>query len=52
MALGCGDVERQQPGGRRVDRHRGVHAVERDALEELFHVGEAEFGRASCRERV
>ena len=32
------DVEREQPGGRGVDRHRGVHLVERDAVEERVHV--------------
>ncbi len=33
------DVERQQPRRRRVDRHRRVHAVERDAVEQGVHVG-------------
>ena len=32
------DVEREQPRGRRVDRHRRVHAVERDAVEQRPHV--------------
>ncbi len=39
--LGGGDVQRQQPRRRRVDRHRGVHLVERDAVEQ----------RAACRRR-
>ena len=38
VLLGDGDVEAEQPGGGRVDRHRGVHLVERDAVEELVHV--------------
>ena len=32
------DVERQQPRRRRVDRHRRVHAVERDAVHQRVHV--------------
>ena len=36
--LGDRDVEAEQPGRRRVDRHRGVHLVERDAVEQLVHV--------------
>ncbi len=36
--LGGDDVEREQPRGRRVDRHRRVHAVERDAVEQRPHV--------------
>ena len=38
VLLGADDVERQQPGRRRVDRHRRVHAVERDAVEQRVHV--------------
>ena len=38
VLLGDGDVEAEQPGGGRVDRHRGVHLVERDPVEELVHV--------------
>ena len=38
VLLGDGDVEAEQPRGGRVDRHRGVHLVERDAVEELVHV--------------
>ena len=33
-----GHVERQQPGGGGVDRHRRVHLVERDAVEQRVHV--------------
>ena len=38
LILGGDDVERQQPGGGGVDRHRGVHLVERDAVEQRLHV--------------
>ena len=38
VLLGDRDVEAEQPGGGRVDRHRGVHLVERDPVEELVHV--------------
>ncbi len=38
LLLGGDDVERQQPGGRRVDRHRRVHRVQRDAVHERAHV--------------
>ena len=40
LLLGDGDVERQQPGGGGVDRHRGVHRLERDAVEERPHVAD------------
>ena len=38
VLLGDGDVEAEQPGGGGVDRHRGVHLVERDPVEQLVHV--------------
>ena len=38
LVLGGDDVEGQQPGGGRVDRHRGVHLAERDPVEEDGHV--------------
>ena len=38
VLLGHGHVEREQPGGRGVDRHRRVHLVERDAVEQRVHV--------------
>ena len=38
VLLGDRDVEGEQPGGGRVDRHRGVHLVERDAVEQRVHV--------------
>ena len=51
------DVEGEQDDRRRVDRHRGGHAVERDAVEQLLHVVEAVDGHADAadlalRERV
>jgi hypothetical protein len=39
VLLGRDDVERQQPRRGRVDRHRRVHRVERDAVHELGHRG-------------
>ena len=36
--LGGDDVEREQPRRGRVDRHRRVHPVERDAVEQRGHV--------------
>ena len=38
VLLGGDDVQRQQPGRRRVDRHRRVHLAERDAVQQLVHV--------------
>ena len=38
VLLGDRDVEAEQPGGGGVDRHRGVHLVERDAVEQRVHV--------------
>jgi hypothetical protein len=38
VVLRDGRVEREQPGRRRVDRHRGVHLVEGDAGEQHLHV--------------
>ena len=38
VLLGDRRVEGEQPGGRGVDRHRGVHLAERDAVEEGVHV--------------
>ena len=38
LVLGGDDVEREQPGGRRVDRHRRVHLVERDVVQQRLHV--------------
>ena len=38
LLLGGDDVQRQQPGGGRVDRHRGVHLAERDAVHQRRHV--------------
>ena len=57
LLLGGGDVERQQPGGGGVDRHRGVHRLERDAVEERAHVAEmadrhADLADLAARERM
>ncbi len=57
LAFRRGDVEREQPGGRRVDRHRGVHPIERDSLEERLHVLDvrdrhADLADFAARERV
>ena len=38
VLLGGDDVERQQPRRGRVDRHRRVHLVERDAVQQRGHV--------------
>ena len=51
------DVERQQPGRRRVDRHRRVHLVERDAVEQRGHValvgdGDPDLADLAARELV
>ena len=47
LLLGRGDVHRPDRRGRRVDRHRGAHAVERQALEQQLHVGQAAHGDAA-----
>ena len=38
LLLAGHDVQRQQPGRGRVDRHRGVHLTQRDALQQRRHV--------------
>ena len=40
LFVGDRDVERQHPGGGGVDRHRRIHRVERDLLEQRAHVAE------------
>ncbi len=57
VLLGGDDVEREQPGRRRVDRHRRVHPVERDAVEQRVHValvrdGHADLADLAARELV
>ena len=57
VLLGDRDVEAEQPGGGRVDRHRGVHLVERDAVEERVHVAlvddrDADLADLAAGERV
>ena len=44
--LGVGDVEAEQPRRGGVDRHRRVHLVDRDAVEQLAHVAEVGDGHA------
>jgi hypothetical protein len=46
LALGGGDIEREQPRRRRVDRHRGVHPRQRNAGEECRHVAQMPDGDA------
>ena len=57
LLLGERDIEREQPGRRGVDGHRGVHLVERDALEQAPHVAEmgdrhADLADLAAREHV
>ena len=57
LLLGERRIEREQPGGRGVDGHRGVHLGERDALEQAAHVAEmrdrhADFADLAARQRV
>ena len=40
LLVGDGDVEREQPRGGGVDRHRRVHLVERNAGEQRAHVAQ------------
>src|SRR5204862_6308178 len=51
-----GDVEGEQDGGGRVDRHRRRHALERDSLEQVGHVlhrreGDADLADLAERDR-
>jgi hypothetical protein len=46
LLLGDDDVQRQQHRGRRVDRHRRRHLVERDVAEQPGHVGERRHAHA------
>jgi hypothetical protein len=57
LPFGGDDVEGQQPGGRGVDRHRRVHLVERDPLEQRGHVapvgdGHADLPHLAARQHV
>ncbi len=40
LGLGRRDIERQQPGRRRVDRHGRVHLPKRNAVEQGLHVAQ------------
>ena len=52
LLLGVGDVQRQQPRRRGVDRHRRVHLAGRDAVEQRAHVAEVgDRARRPCRPR-
>ena len=52
VVLGVGDVEAEQPRRGGVDRHRGVHLVDGDAVEQLLHVTEVGHrARRPCRPR-
>ncbi len=46
LLLGDDLVERQQPHGGGVDRHRGVHLLQGDVLEQPAHVAEVRDGHA------
>ena len=46
LLVGDGDVEREHPHRRRVDRHRGVGLVERDLVEQRPHVPDVRHGHA------
>src|SRR5262249_13425184 len=46
LFVGQRDIEREQPGGRRVDGHGGVHLPERNALEQRTHIAEMRDGYA------
>ena len=57
LLLGRDDVEGEQPRRRRVDRHRRVHLVERDAVEQRAHVAavgdrDADLADLAARELV
>ena len=41
LLFGDRDIERQQDAGRRVNRHRGADAVERQAVEQRLHIFQA-----------
>ena len=40
LLVGERNIEREQPGGRRIDCHRRVHLAERDRLEQRAHIAE------------
>ena len=50
LLLGRGDVHGPDDGRRAVDGHAGRHLVERDAVEEDLHVGQAADGHAALAE--
>ena len=57
LLVGDRDIERHQPGRRGVDRHRGVHLAERNAVEQRAHVAEmrnrdADLADLAARQRM
>ena len=44
--VGSRHIERQQPGTCRVDGHRRIHAIERDAVQQRAHIAEMGYGHA------
>ena len=57
LLLRHGDVHRDQHRRRGIDRHRRAHLVERDAVEEQFHVldrvdGDADLADLRLRDRI
>jgi hypothetical protein len=46
VLVGERDIEREQPRGRGVDGHRGVHLGQRDALEQVAQIAEMGDGHA------
>ena len=57
LLLGHRDIKRKQPGRGRVDRHRGIHLLERDLVEKRPHVAEmgnrhADLAHLSTREHM
>ncbi len=40
LFLGDNLIQREQPHGRRIDRHRGVHPAQRDVVEQRAHVAD------------
>ena len=57
LLLGQRRIEREQPGCRGVDGHRGIHRVERDAREQAPHIAEmgdryADLADLAARQRV
>ena len=57
LLVGDGDIERHQPAGGGVDRHRGVHGRDGDAVEQRAHVADmrdrdADLADLAARQRM